>query len=61
MLFFDEFDFIDEDICMCGNAAECPLKEDCRRYRPKKPGIYTMSLFYEEGKECEHFLERRDR
>lgn len=46
------------DICVCGNADLCPRKNECKR-AVKPVGIYTASLFYEEGKECEYFWEKR--
>lgn len=49
--------FFDDDICLCGNADNCPNKDRCRRAE-KKIGIHTYSLFYEEGKECEYFFEK---
>ena len=47
------------DICLCGNASSCALKDKCKRAEKHGPGIYTVSLFYEEGKECEYFLEKK--
>lgn len=47
----------DDDICMCGNAAQCPLKDQCRRAE-SKPGIHTYALFYEEDEECEYFWKK---
>ena len=46
------------DICKCGNAEKCPNKDICLRGRKEtKPGIYTVSLFYDEkNKECEYFI-----
>ena len=51
----------DDDICFCGNADLCPHKDQCKRAERRGPGIYTMSLFYEEGKECEYFWEKENK
>lgn len=48
------------DICRCGNPDQCPLKNQCERAKPVPAGIYTVSLFYEEGKDCEYFWKRDD-
>lgn len=48
------------DICVCGNADLCPHKNECKR-AVKPVGIYTASLFYEEGKECEYFWEKENK
>ena len=48
------------DICFCGNAASCPHKDQCKRAEKRGPGIYTMSLFYQEGKECEYFWKKKE-
>ena len=46
------------DICKCGNAEKCPNKDICLRGRKEtKPGIYTVSLFYDEkNKKCDYFI-----
>jgi len=44
------------DICLCGNKENCPKKETCERAVNPGPGIYTLSLFYQENKECEYYL-----
>ena len=46
------------DISFCGNKENCPNKDKCERAKKLPPGIYTFSLFYEEGKECENFIEK---
>jgi len=52
----------EDDICICGNAIDCPSKDKCLRARRGKPGqIYTMSLFYNGKEKCEYFIEKRDR
>ena len=48
----------ENDICLCGNAANCPHKNECKRAGKHGPGIYTVALFYEEGKECEYFMKK---
>jgi hypothetical protein len=50
----------DNDICLCGNAAECPNKDTCRRARKHGPGVYTISYFYKEGEKCEYYLKRKE-
>ena len=48
----------DDDICFCGNAYECPYRDDCRRAE-RKPGIHSYSNFYDEkNKECEYFWKK---
>lgn len=46
------------DITWCTNSKKCNHK-DCRRIiskRPKNLGCwYSISDFYEEGKECKHY------
>lgn len=55
-----DYNWIDDDICLCGNADKCPNKENClRNGAKKKPGIYTISLFYQENKECEYYIPMR--
>lgn len=49
----------EDDICKCGNPDKCPKKGECLRATPHGPGIYTMSMFYTENKECEYFLKRK--
>lgn len=49
------------DICRCGNSDLCPHKESCERARTDIPaGIYTYSLFYEDNKECENYIKRKE-
>ena len=48
------------DICLCGNADQCPHKDNCKRAEEHGPGIYTVSLFYQEDKECEYFWEKKN-
>lgn len=43
------------DICLCGNAEECPHKETCQRAMKHGPGIYTVSNFYEEKDTCDYY------
>lgn len=47
------------DICLCGNADKCPMKDTCLRAIKPPPGIYTISLFYNKDKECENYIERK--
>lgn len=49
----------EDDICRCWNSDLCPRKDQCERAKRGGPGIYTVSSFYEEDKECEYFMERR--
>lgn len=50
----------EDDICICGNAIDCPSKEECLRARKGKPGqIYTVSLFYNGKEKCEYFIKKR--
>lgn len=42
-------------LCRCGNADECPHKEECERAK-RVVGICTMSLFYTGDDECEYFI-----
>ena len=46
------------DICRCGNADSCPHKNDCKRAEKHGSGIYTVSLFYKDGQECEYFWKK---
>ena len=51
----------ENDICLCGNKENCPLKDTCRRAQEHGPGIYTMSLFYDPNKkECEYYWKIKD-
>ena len=53
--------WINDDICFCGNAYECPHKNDCRRAE-RKPGIHSYSNFYnEKNKECEYFWKKENK
>lgn len=49
----------EDDICLCGDANKCPLKDTCKRAeRRKTPGIYTVPnffQFYKEGYGCEYY------
>ncbi len=49
--------WFEDDICFCGNAYECPYKNDCRRAE-RKPGIHSYANFYNEDKKCEYFLKK---
>ena len=49
----------DDDICFCGNSKECPNKDTCRRAE-NKIGIHTYANFYEQGKECEYYIKRKE-
>jgi hypothetical protein len=51
--------FFDDDICLCGNSDSCPYKNECLRAERRGPGIFTVSLFYQEDKECEYFIKKR--
>ena len=42
-------------LCRCGNADECPHKEECERAK-RVAGICTMSLFYTGEDKCEYFI-----
>ena len=46
------------DFCFCGNADQCPLKDNCKRAM-SVPGIHTYSLFYEKDKECEYYYPKK--
>lgn len=46
-----------KDYCLCYNFDKCPRKDECLRAE-HLVGIHTYSNLYEEGKECEHFLEK---
>ena len=46
---------LDIDICLCGNKDKCPKKNTCRRAQNFGPGIYTISYFYKEGKDCKYY------
>ena len=53
--------FFDDDICFCGNADDCPLKEKCKRARKAGAGIHTYSLFYNANDDkCEFFYPERE-
>jgi len=52
----EEYKWIINDVCLCGNKENCPNKDNCKRAAKRKAGIYTVSLFYEEGKECEYYI-----
>ena len=47
---------LEYDICFCGNAEKCLLKDSCKRAEKHGPGIYTVSNFYDEKQtHCEFF------
>ena len=51
------------DICFCGNADKCPLKDTCKRAIARGPGIYTISNFYDtykEGLGCDYYWEKKE-
>ena len=47
------------DICLCGNKEKCPKKDTCLRAINPGPGIYTMSLFFVNGTDCENYIDKR--
>ena len=53
----------DDDICLCYDYEECPKKDKCLRAgEHKKPGVYTISRFYDPNNEkCEYFIERKNK
>ena len=50
----------EDDICLCGNAENCPKKETCRRAKSHGPGIYSYAAFYKENEECEDYWEIKE-
>jgi hypothetical protein len=49
------YNWIADDICLCGNPEKCPKKNTCLRNK-KKTGIHTYSLFYQKDKDCEYYI-----
>ena len=51
------------DITMCFNPQMCPKKHTCYRFTAP-PSMYTYqsyALFYQEGKECDHYWKTEEK
>ena len=48
------------DICLCGNPQYCPKKDTCLRNQGRV-GINTYSLFFELGKDCQHYIPKKEK
>lgn len=61
-----KYNWIYFDRTFCGNSQNCPRSQFCERAlndEEKKlivGKLINYSSFYENGKECQHFIERRD-